>query len=461
MDVQSKTTTTNDRSDRGKRRRYGSSLGKSDESDDEATHAPSLVTFDRFFVIEALEGGSLGKFSPFAVQKFLQCRVGNVKSARKLQSGALLVEVSTSVQAASLSLVNTFVDVPVKVTAHRTLNSCRGIIRCRDLRDCGDDEVLGELQSQGVSAVKHILVTRNDHKEPTNTFILTFNAPILPPHIKVGFLRVPVEMYIPNPLRCFGCQRYGHGKSTCKRAVVCARCGQEGHDDKSCSSPHHCANCSGDHPAYSRDCPKWRFQVEVTKVKFEKSVSFREAEKLVQQRSSITSSPAAGRSFADVGAPAARPARLGDLREAQCQTDLTWPINSPLPLVVDHVTVEKSTFVASASQTDDVLLATTTSTVRQSTPAAAAGAGSKLPSSTGVKPTPLLSPCLVQQAAQGALAEQGQADECPRTEPCVRVPVKQQGLLTDLRHSSRWTWQCLMILTPHIQNNGYSNTMEL
>jgi hypothetical protein len=314
--------------------------------------------------------------------------------------------------------MDVFVDVPVKVTAHRTLNSCRGIIRCRDLRDCDDGEVLHELQSQGVSAVKHILVSRNDRKEPTNTFILTFNKPVLPPHIKVGFLRVPVEVYIPNPLRCFGCQKYGHGKFTCKRATVCARCGQAGHDDKQCSSTPHCANCDGDHPAYSRDCPKWRYQVEVTKVKFEKNVSFREAEKLVQQRSSTTSSPAAGRSFADVVAPAARPARLGDHREAQCQTDLTWPINSPLPLVVDHATGEKSTFVASASQTDDVLLTTTTSTVRQSTPAAAAGASSKLPSPTGVKPTPPAKPL---PGATGGAGGPG------RTGPGRRVP--QDGTL--------------------------------
>ena len=251
----------------------------SDDSESESICA----AFNRFFVIEAVEGASLAKYSPFTVQKFLQCRVGNVKSAKKLQSGALLVEVATSSQTSNLALIDIFVDAPVKVTAHRTLNSCRGIIRCRDIRDCDDNEVLCELQPQGVSAVRHIMANRDGRKEPTNTFIWTFNTPILPPHIKVGFSRVPVERYIPNPLRCFGCQRYGHGKANCKRATVCARCGQEGHDDKGCLSPQHCTNCSGDHPAYSRDCPQWRLQVEVTRVKFEQNISFREAEEYLSR----------------------------------------------------------------------------------------------------------------------------------------------------------------------------------
>jgi hypothetical protein len=153
------TMIANDKSEKNKKRKKANSSEMSDDSDGESVCASAVTTHNRFFVIEAVEGGSLAKYSPFAVQKFLQCRIGNVKSAKKLQSGALLVEVATSSQASSLTLMDVFVDVPVKVTAHRTLNSCRGIIRCRDLRDCDDGEVLHELQSQGVSAVKHILVS--------------------------------------------------------------------------------------------------------------------------------------------------------------------------------------------------------------------------------------------------------------------------------------------------------------
>jgi hypothetical protein len=67
------------------------------------------------------------------------------------------------------------------------------------LRDCDDTEVLTELASAGVTHVKHILTKRDGNLEPTNTFILTFDRPTLPTHITVGYLRVPVELFIPNP----------------------------------------------------------------------------------------------------------------------------------------------------------------------------------------------------------------------------------------------------------------------
>jgi len=30
-----------------------------------------------------------------------------------------------------------------------------------------------------------------------------------------GNIRLDVELYIPNPLRCYKCQKYGHDSNTC------------------------------------------------------------------------------------------------------------------------------------------------------------------------------------------------------------------------------------------------------
>ena len=70
--------------------------------------------------------------------------------------------------------------LPVNVSEHRRLNTSRGIIRCRDLRDCSDDEILEALQSEGVTAIKRISSNRNGKLEKTNTIVLTFNQPTLP-----------------------------------------------------------------------------------------------------------------------------------------------------------------------------------------------------------------------------------------------------------------------------------------
>ena len=54
---------------------------------------------------------------------------------------------------------------------------------------------------------RRIKVRLDNKLLPTNTFILTFSVPILPPSIKAGCLNIPVEPFIPNSLRCFKCQR--------------------------------------------------------------------------------------------------------------------------------------------------------------------------------------------------------------------------------------------------------------
>ena len=75
---------------------------------------------------------------------------------------------------------------------------------------------------------------------------------------------VTVEQYIPNPLRCYKCQKYGHYEDNCKVREVCRKCGQQnpGHHTNDCQFPYKCANCGGDQPAYARSCESWRQEKE-------------------------------------------------------------------------------------------------------------------------------------------------------------------------------------------------------
>ena len=112
--------------------------------------------------------------------------------------------------AENLLRTQTFHNLKVRVHPHSSLNSSRGIIRCPDLRGCSEQEILDEMKYQGVTAVKRFRIKKDGLLKDTNTFVFTFNTPVLPPMIKIAFLRVNVEVYIPNPLRCFNCQQYGH-----------------------------------------------------------------------------------------------------------------------------------------------------------------------------------------------------------------------------------------------------------
>ncbi len=145
------------------------------------------------------------------------------------------------------------------MSPHVTLNTVKGVVREFDLLHTEEAEILRELSDQGVIHVRRIKVRREGELINTITLILTFGTPDLPTHIICGYLRVPVNPYIPNPLRCFKCQRFGHHRDTCKKDAICARCGQAGHtDDKACEAPARCVNCKGHHNAYSKECSEWK-----------------------------------------------------------------------------------------------------------------------------------------------------------------------------------------------------------
>ena len=54
------------------------------------------------------------------------------------------------------------------------------------------------------------------------------------------------------------------------------------HHDSSCTDPIKCANCGGNHTAYSRDCPRWKTEKEIQRIRTERKISFPEARKIVE-----------------------------------------------------------------------------------------------------------------------------------------------------------------------------------
>ena len=123
----------------------------------------------------ASEERPLIRLSPFAAQKGFQAIVGTLKSSKRLRDGSFLVECSRKTQAENLLKTVNFVDRPVHVSVHKTLNSSRGVIRCRELTDMSETEIRDELKTQGVVEVHRVTVKKKGKVIPTNTLFLTFN----------------------------------------------------------------------------------------------------------------------------------------------------------------------------------------------------------------------------------------------------------------------------------------------
>ena len=62
---------------------------------------------------------------------------------------------------------------------------------------------------------------------PTNTLFLTFGSPELQKEITVGYLKVKVALFVPNPKRCFNRNKFGHTSQRWKVAAKCTGCGND------------------------------------------------------------------------------------------------------------------------------------------------------------------------------------------------------------------------------------------
>nr|XP_042911346.1 uncharacterized protein LOC122272151 [Parasteatoda tepidariorum] len=144
--------------------------------------------------------------------------------------------------------------------------------------------ILNNLQSQNVTSVRRIKIRRDGKLIPTKHLILTFASAKLPTAIKMAWINCPVRPYVPNPLRCYQCQRFGHSKTSFRGRPVCARCSSTDHEDTSCELPPLCINCKGDHAAYARSCPKWSQEKEIQSVKVLQNLTFNEARRIVTAR---------------------------------------------------------------------------------------------------------------------------------------------------------------------------------
>ena len=153
----------------------------------------------------------------------------------------------------------------------------------RTLLPLSNDEILDCLKDHRVIEVYRVIRYHQGHPRHTDTIILTFDWPDLPESIKCGYRNFPVKMYIPNPRRCFNCQKYGHGKNQCRATQVCGNCSEEGHSAESCDGDAFCLHCETGHSVSSRTCPQWKMEKDIIHRKYTAKISFKEARRRVEE----------------------------------------------------------------------------------------------------------------------------------------------------------------------------------
>ena len=121
------------------------------DCDDTPSSHPS---FARFHAISSTEDSQpLSALSPFVLAKALFAQIGTLKTIKRLQRGDVLVETDGQLYSARLQELSELVRVPVQVTPHRSLNTCKGVIRSREVAACSVEEIVRELKPQRVTAL--------------------------------------------------------------------------------------------------------------------------------------------------------------------------------------------------------------------------------------------------------------------------------------------------------------------
>ncbi|VDI16891.1 Hypothetical predicted protein [Mytilus galloprovincialis] len=144
-------------------------------------------------------------------------------------------------------------------------------------------------------------------------------TPTPPPSITLGCFGIRVDMFIPNPIRCFTCQKFGHGSKQCRGKQRCFKCSDEGHEGTNChSESSKCVNCGESHFSSSRDCPVYLKEKKYIKIKTERNISYPEAKQIASVSNDLLVS----------NRPSYASKVVRSFSHENTQTRMTWPIDA-------------------------------------------------------------------------------------------------------------------------------------
>lgn len=209
---------------------------------------------------------------------------GNI-TCRTLKSGDILVKTENVKQARSLITLTRIAQANIEVSEHRTLNTCRGVVSAYELKYEEEDTLLEYLKPQNVTKIQFHMKKVGNERLKSGLAFVTFGTNEPPEYLSIGCLRLKVRPYIPAPMRCFVCNKFGHISKVCpiKHTPRCYNCNEDKHietSDEKCTRQPKCVNCgSNEHNSYNRTCNELKRQVEIQTIKVTQKVSFSEAVK--------------------------------------------------------------------------------------------------------------------------------------------------------------------------------------
>lgn len=255
------------RKNRGEKRKKKSDVEESDDKSRDSIKC--IVRFGDQFGVSTI--------NPIKLTKIINRDIGNIDFAKVLSDGNLLIGCNKEDQANKALKLKEIGGIKVvstnRVGRKSQSGGRKGIIFGVPL-NIGMEEFKGNLKGGKIINAQRLKAVADGIRKDTETVVIEFQEDEIPKRVMLGVMSYIVREYIPGPVRCFKCQRFGHVATRCREQCRCARCGGN-HEYGKCEDgvQPKCCNCGGAHSAAFRGCAVQKMEMEIQKRRVEKKIT--------------------------------------------------------------------------------------------------------------------------------------------------------------------------------------------
>ena len=194
-----------------------------------------------------------------------------------------LIEATSRNQSETIINIKEITGVQVKVSRHDTLNFIQGTVVLPHIQDevIPEKKILLESLQLRYNNVHDIEVYKIKSRKNTETELnimkIKFTGQSIPQKIKILGQNREVRPYIPKPLQCNLCCKYGHSHKKCTSKEVCAMCGSQEHKTNWNCDRKMYLNCGEQHHAKDKKCVFHIYNTELKLLMSRTGMSAKEA----------------------------------------------------------------------------------------------------------------------------------------------------------------------------------------
>ena len=224
---------------------------------------------------------NIAKVHPIKLKNELTQILGNINTI-KIHNANILLKLSKE-QTTAIQQTRKILNYNINVKVQQSQPNTKGIIHGVSL-ELGTEEIIHTLKEYNV-----ITATRLGKNKDSETVILKFSTNTLPYAVNIGFKTHKVKTYIPPPIRCYNCNKFGHTSTYCTTKVRCPKCGGN-HPYQQCkSTDKKCPNCGESHNAAYKGCIQYKEAKYITEYKIKNNTTYTQAKKEIQKQNSHSS----------------------------------------------------------------------------------------------------------------------------------------------------------------------------